>query len=50
MYDNLIGRIKKDPGILGLRLYVDKSNARAQEVYQSMGMNGEHYTVFEWMK
>jgi ribosomal protein S18 acetylase RimI-like enzyme len=50
MYDNLIGQIKKDPGILGLRLYVDKSNARAQEVYQSMGMNGEHYTVFEWMK
>jgi ribosomal protein S18 acetylase RimI-like enzyme len=50
MYDNLIDQIKKDPAVLGLRLYVDKSNARAQQVYQSMGMNGEHYTVFEWMK
>jgi ribosomal protein S18 acetylase RimI-like enzyme len=50
MYDHLINQIKNDPAVLGLRLYVDKSNARAQQVYQSMGMNGEHYTVFEWMK
>lgn len=50
MYDNLIGIIQADPGIIGLRLYVDKSNARAQKVYASLGMNGEHYTVYEWMK
>jgi len=50
MYDNLINIIKTDPGLIGLRLYVDKSNARAQRVYETMGMNGEHYTVFEWMK
>lgn len=42
--------ISGDPNIIGLRLYVDKSNARAQNVYRSMGMNGDHYTVFEWMK
>jgi ribosomal protein S18 acetylase RimI-like enzyme len=36
-----------DPSIRGLRLYVDKSNVRAQQVYQAMGMNGEHYSVFE---
>ncbi|MCX6258697.1 MAG: GNAT family N-acetyltransferase [Bacteroidia bacterium] len=36
--------------ISGLRLYVDTSNVRAQEVYRSLGMNGEHYRVFEWMK
>ena len=33
----------------GIRLYVDKRNTRAQEVYRRMGMNGEHYLVFEWM-
>ena len=50
MYENIRRMIKNDPGILGLRLYVDKSNQRAQQVYTSLGMNGEHYTVFEWMK
>ena len=50
MYDNLINIIKDDPGLIGLRLYVDKTNDRAQKVYTAMGMDGEHYTVFEWMK
>lgn len=34
----------------GLRLYVDSTNAKAIEVYQRLGMDGEHYRVFEWMK
>ena len=50
MYDNIRQMIRNDPGILGLRLYVDKSNERAQQVYTALGMDGEHYTVFEWMK
>jgi RimJ/RimL family protein N-acetyltransferase len=50
MFDNLKEFVQKDPGIVGLRLYVDKTNLRAQEVYQKMGMNGEHYSVFEMMK
>ena len=33
----------------GIRLYVDRRNTRAQEVYRRCGMNGEHYLVFEWM-
>lgn len=49
MYDHIIKTISQDPTIIGLRLYVDKSNSRAQKVYQSLGMNGDHYTVFEWM-
>lgn len=36
--------------LIGLQLYVDKSNARAMRVYESMGMDGSHYTVYEWMK
>ena len=50
MYENLIHIIKNDEGILGLRLYVDKTNTQAQHVYESMGMDGSHYTVYEWMK
>jgi GNAT superfamily N-acetyltransferase len=50
MYANLLTLIENDPDVNGLRLYVDKTNSRAQEVYKSLGMNGEHYTVFEWMK
>jgi ribosomal protein S18 acetylase RimI-like enzyme len=33
----------------GLRLYVDTTNVRAQAVYTSLGMNGDHYRVFEDM-
>ena len=34
----------------GIRLYVDKTNINAQKTYASLGMNGEHYQLFEWMK
>lgn len=36
--------------IAGLRLYVEKDNLRAIKTYQAMGMNGEHYQLFEWLK
>jgi GNAT superfamily N-acetyltransferase len=36
-------------GAGGLRLYVDKTNRRAQAVYAAVGMNGDHYSVFEDM-
>ena len=36
-------------GSPGLRLYVDERNQRAQKVYASLGMNGDHYRVFEDM-
>ncbi|HEV8657184.1 MAG TPA: GNAT family N-acetyltransferase [Thermoanaerobaculia bacterium] len=39
-----------DESVKGIRLYVDRRNAAAQEVYRRLGMNGEHYQVFEWMK
>lgn len=50
MYEHLTKTIAQNPAILGLRLYVDKSNLRAQKVYGTLGMNGEHYTVYERMK
>jgi len=54
VYRELYGHIKKiaesDSKIRGIRLYVDNRNSRAQEVYRQLGMNGDHYTTFEWMK
>lgn len=33
----------------GIRLYVDKSNESAMEVYTGLGMDGDHYRLFEKM-
>lgn len=41
---------EKNQNIRGLRLYVDQNNKHAQKVYETLGMNGDHYKVFEWMK
>ena len=36
-------------GAGGLRLYVDNTNGKAKQVYAALGMNGDHYSVFEDM-
>jgi len=36
-------------GTAGLRLYVEADNVYAQQVYEAMGMDGNHYRTFEWM-
>ncbi|HSP17515.1 MAG TPA: GNAT family N-acetyltransferase [Thermoanaerobaculia bacterium] len=50
LYDHVKQLAERESSVKGIRLYVDKRNTRAQEVYRRMGMNGEHYQVFEWMK
>lgn len=50
LYDHVTKTATADPDIRGVRLYVDQRNAAAQLVYTRLGMNGEHYRVFEWMK
>lgn len=42
--------VEAEPNVRGIRLYVDRRNTGAQEVYRRQGMNGDHYLVFEWMK
>ena len=41
---------EKNESVKGIRLYVDRRNKAAQDVYRRLGMNGDHYQVFEWMK
>ena len=54
VYGGLYAHIKNvaqtDTRVRGIRLYVDRRNAVAQQVYARLGMDGEHYQVFEWMK
>lgn len=50
LYRYLQELAKGDPDVRGIRLYVDRRNEAAKEVYTRLGMNGEHYQVFEWMK
>lgn len=50
MYDHIQKLVATDPDLRGIRLYVDKTNTGAKEVYLKLGMNGEHYQMYEWMK
>ena len=50
IYAHIKGLAESDEQVRGIRLYVDRRNSRAQMVYTRLGMNGEHYQVFEWMK
>jgi len=50
MYNHVKQVVERDDDLRGIRLYVDRRNTGAQEVYTRLGMNGEHYQVFEWMK
>lgn len=50
LYRHLQNLARADEGVRGIRLYVDRRNEPAQNVYARLGMNGEHYRVFEWMK
>jgi ribosomal protein S18 acetylase RimI-like enzyme len=50
MYAHIQVLAHEDPSVGGIRLYVDKTNTTAQQTYSQLGMNGDHYQVFEWMK
>lgn len=50
MYDYIKSLVEQNPNVAGIRLYVDDTNLIAKEVYKRIGMNDEHYRLFEWMK
>lgn len=50
MYDYVKNKVLENNQVAGIRLYVDKSNQKAQMVYERSGMDGGHYTTYEWMK
>ena len=50
LYTYIRNVVENSDSIRGIRLYVDKRNIKAQKVYNALGMTGEHYTTYEWMK
>jgi ribosomal protein S18 acetylase RimI-like enzyme len=49
MYNHIKNESDKQ-GVAGLRLYVETNNERAQKTYEALGMQSEHYTMYEWLK
>jgi GNAT superfamily N-acetyltransferase len=49
MYEHIKNEAEK-LGIAGLRLYVETNNSGAQKTYESLGMQSEHYRMYEWLK
>ena len=47
LYDNVISLAKESGDAAGIRLYVEKDNRGAQEVYRKLGMSETAYRVFE---
>jgi len=50
MYEYFQQLVLQDSSLRGIRLYVDKTNKKAQRTYERLGMNGHHYATYEWMK
>ena len=49
LYEHIQALVGSGSEYMGIRLYVDKTNSAAQQFYEKLGMNGEHYQVYEWM-
>jgi GNAT superfamily N-acetyltransferase len=51
VYRALYGHVRElaesDPGVCGIRLYVEKDNLGAQRTYASLGMQDARYRVYE---
>lgn len=50
IFNTVKAAVEEDEKSAGLRLYVDKNNLDAIKVYEKLGMDGDHYRLFEWMK
>jgi GNAT superfamily N-acetyltransferase len=50
LYQFLKEKVEGSPELAGLRLYVDKKNKNAKRIYERLGMNKDHYLMYEWLK
>ena len=47
LYRHVEALARATPGVVGLRLYVEKENAVAQSTYAALGMNDAGYAMYE---
>jgi GNAT superfamily N-acetyltransferase len=53
VFKSMYQHIKEEAGKQGigrLRLYVETNNINAQKTYEALGMESQHYKMYEWMK
>lgn len=50
MYGHIKDIVRESAIYAGIRLYVDKENHVAREVYRKTGMNPDHYELYEWIR
>lgn len=50
LYKHIQNLVANNSSLRGIRLYADKTNISAHQVYEHLGMTAEHYQMFEWMK
>ena len=50
LYKHIREMVAANTKLRGIRLYADKTNTSAHDVYEHLGMSAEHYQMFEWMK
>jgi GNAT superfamily N-acetyltransferase len=46
LYADVERRARATPRVIGLRLYVERENRRAQQTYRSLGMEPESYEMY----
>jgi ribosomal protein S18 acetylase RimI-like enzyme len=47
LYEHVHELARRDPAVIGLRLYVEQENHAAQQTYRRLGMQQTSYLVFE---
>lgn len=47
LYEFVIAEAESKKNVCGFRLYVEKENIAAQDVYKKLGMERSHYLMFE---
>jgi ribosomal protein S18 acetylase RimI-like enzyme len=47
LYQQVREEARKDPQVIGIRLYVDHGNQPAQDVYRRLGLKPSGYEVLE---
>ena len=50
LYKHIMIMVAANTELRGIRLYADKTNTSAHDIYEHLGMSAEHYQMFEWMK
>lgn len=47
LHEDVLRRAREALNVVGIRLYVERSNYRAQQTYRTLGMEETHYRMFE---